>query len=518
MWHAIYKKLWVIILIPVLAAGVAYLVTAKKAGQYKSTAVIEASIPDPSPKSKTLKDIQQPDEYYKNMVETMKTEIITSMASYRLLLHDLETEIAFRPPAIQYSAERKAVIRRTLEKKLSSFQLLSETVPAESTIGQVIHNMDYNVARWIRDGEVTIKRRATSAEVDVATVTEDPFLSAFAANSLAQEYIRYERSITGLQPTTDSVGYYRQEVDRLRRNLEAKNSELTEASAQLSAPANTDNVRFDRAKADRISEYEMRVKEEEWEIRTLRDQLAKLQRDAQPEPELPQQSPKDVATSSKIQAIRNKIDQLSGIYAQGGSKDKQLDSIINVLRKQLNEATTRLQMSSQPTVSKQPASNPERDMLESRIQRHEENADAIRRDIRRLKNTTNRPVANNNNNKANIIAQLKSEQEQASKEYNVALAHLQALEAKSGNSAGTQSRESHHLILKEKALPSAEPESPHAMLIVLSVYLGVLLLCIIIIVANKPAPTPYDDIFLRVNYANRRSNKKSTPVTQDGSF
>jgi DNA repair exonuclease SbcCD ATPase subunit len=509
MWNALYKRLWIVIFLPLLAAGVAYLLTARKAGQYKSTAVIEASIPDVSPESKTLKDIQQPDEYYENMVETMKTEVITSMASYRLLLHDLETEIAFRPPAIQFSDERKAAIRRILEKKLWSFQLLSETVPAEATINQVIHNMDYNIGRWVRDGEMTVQRKATAGtEIDVATVTEDPFLSAFASNSLAQEYIRYENSILAPAPTSDSVGYYRQEVDRLRKKLEAKTGELNEARSRTKTSTAGDTG-FRRAKANRISEYEMKIKEEEWEISSLRDQLAKLQRET-PQPQ--QQLSKDVAASSKIQAIRNKIDQLSGIYAQGGSKDKKLDSIINVLRKQLNDETTRLQMASRSTAATETSGDRERDMIQSRIQRHEENIESLRRDIRKVRNTTI-PATNDNRD---AIAQLTTEQDQANKEYNAALLRLKVLEGKAGNGRGVQSRERHHLVLKEKALPSAEPESPYAMLIVLSVYLGTLLLCVIIIAANRPAPSPYDDIFLRVNYSNRRANKKSTPVTEGG--
>jgi hypothetical protein len=117
MWNAIYRKLWIVILLPLLAGGVAYFITAEKAGQYKSVAVIEASIPDQptATGAKTLKDIPEPDEYYDNMVATMKTEVITSMASYRLLLHDLEKDIAFRAPAIQYSDQKRQLIRERLE-------------------------------------------------------------------------------------------------------------------------------------------------------------------------------------------------------------------------------------------------------------------------------------------------------------------------------------------------------------------------------------------------------------------
>ncbi len=439
------------------------------------------------------------------MVETMKTEVITSMVSYRLLLHDLETEIAFRPPAIQYSNERKSAIQKTLEKKLSSFELLSETVPTEATIGQVIHNMDYNVGRWVRDGDLLIRRKPATNEIDVATITEDPFLSAFASNSLAQEYIRYENSLVAPAPiANDSVGYYREEVDRLRKNLEAKNDGLNEANSKVRTSGPAEDIRLQRAKQNKVAEYEMKITEEEWELTRLREQFSKMQREPAPQ----QRSSSDVKTSTKIQAIRNKIDQLSGIYAQGGSKDKKLDSIINVLRKQLNDETTRLQMSQQSTPSAQTAGDREREMLTSRIQRHEQNIQSIRNDIRRLKSSGNQPV----NDSRSVAAQLKSNQQQATTEYNAALAHLKMLETKAGINNGPASRESHHLVLKEKALPSAQPESPYAMIIVLVAFFGTLILCIIVIAATRPAPQPYDDIFLRVNYANRRVNKKSAPT------
>jgi len=88
--------------------------------------------------------------------------------------------------------------------------------------------------------------------------------------------------------------------------------------------------------------------------------------------------------------------------------------------------------------------------------RHEQNIQSIRNDIRRLKNSNNRPV----NDNRNCIAQLKSDQQQATTEYNAALIHLKALRSRAGIANGPTSRESHHLVLKEKALPSAEPESP----------------------------------------------------------
>jgi succinoglycan biosynthesis transport protein ExoP len=510
MWSAVYKKLWIVILLPLVAAGIAYLLTNKKAGSYRSVAVVEASIPD-QPSAHTLKDIPEPDEYYDNMVGAMKTELITSMVSYRLLLHDLEKEIAFRPPAIQYSDARKESTKKILEKKLASFELLSTSNPAEQTINQVIHNMNYDIGQWIRNGEMSVERKPGTNDIEVATSSEDPFLSAFASNSLSSEYIRYETLIKTPPAANDSIGFYRQEVDRLRKNMEAKTGELNEAQAVKPTASPTNDARYQRARADRIAEYEMRITEEQWELNTLRDRLAKIER---PETPQPQQTQADISTNAKIQAIRNKIDQLSGIYAQGGSKDQKLDSIINVLRKQLNDETARLQMTSRPAVAANTnsASNRDREMLESRIRRHEENIASIRNDIRRIKNSTQPTGGGMVNTK--LIAQLKDEQSQATSEYNTALVHLKALEAKSGNTTSA-SRASHHLVLKEKALPSAEPESPWAMFIIISAYFGTLAICLIVIAVTRPTPPPMDDIFLRVNYQSRL-NKKSTPVTESG--
>lgn len=510
MWNAIYKKLWIVVLAPLLAAGVAFLLTYKKAGQYKSVAIVEASIPEQSSSAQTLKDIEGPDQYYESMVGTMKTELITSMVSYRLLLHDLEKEIAFRPPAIQYSKERKELIRKTLEKKLSSFELLSETVPAEATISQIIHNMDYDIARWIRDGEMTVQRKPNTSEIEVSTSTEDPFLSAFASNALSQEYIRYETAIATPAPANDSIGYYRQEVDRLRKDMEAKTSDLNEASAKSKAPV--DDIRFRRAKSNRLAEYEMRIVEEEWELNSLREELAKMQRpDADEQPK----QPADVASNAKIQAAKRKIDQLSAIYVEGGSKDKRLDSIISVLRKQVNDEAARLQMALQKSAGEPSGNNREREMLQSRIARHEENIASIRNDVRRLKSTS---LSGETTGNAVALAELRAAQEKSAKAYNTALDRLKALEARFGVATTTTGRANHHLILKAKALPSAEPESPWAMLIVIVSFVGTLIGCMVVIgVTARPAPQIPDDIFLRVNYANkrRRLTNNRQPITNN---
>lgn len=510
MWSAVYKKLWIIIVFPLLAAGIAFFLTREGASRYKSVAVIEASIPDQPAGTQTLKDIQEPDEYYEGMVGAMKTELITSMVSYRLLLHDLEKDIAFRPPAIQYSDPRKQLIKSTLEKKLAGFELLSENNASEQTINKVIHNMDYDIARWVRDGEIKVERRPGTNDIEVATSTEDPFLSAFASNALSQEYIRYETIIKAPVATNDSLGFYREEVDQLRKNMETKTVELNEATSEKNSTATSD-IRFQRAKANRLAEFEMKITEEQWELNSLNERLAKLER---PEAPVTQQPAADVTTNAKIEAIRNKIDQLSGIYAEGGSKDKKLDSIINVLRKQLTKETARLQGTTQKTVASNTnnTSIRDREMIESRIRRHEENIESIRGEMRRLRNSSPGPGGNNN---AALVAQLKKEQEEITSKYNKALAHLKGLEAKSGNVV--TGRASHHLVLKEKALPSAEPESPWAILIVMSAFAGTLAVCLIAIAFTRPTPPPMDDIFLRVNYANqRRINKKSAPVTEGG--
>lgn len=509
MWTAVYKKLWIVILVPIVAGGIAWFVTGKDAGLYKSTAVVEASIPDKTAENpKTLKDIPEPDQYYENLVETMKTEVITSMASYRLLIHDLEKEIAFRPPAIQYSEDRKKVIRATLEKKLASFDLLSETDPTEQTIFKIIHNTDYNVGRWVRDEVIAVKRKPGSNDIEVSCTSEDPFLSAFAANALSQEYIRYETrntvSVSVDVSTNDSTAIYRDEVERLRRALEQKTEEFNQASSKTQTPV--DDVRFRRAKADRIAEYEMKIVEAEWEITKTREQLAKV---PQPTATQQKQAAADVGASAKIKTIRKKIDQLSRIYIEGGSKDKKLDSIIHKLRKQFDDETARLQLSSQkPAVaSTTSGSHAEYAMLSDRLRRHEENIESLRNDIRRLKNTG--PKVNTN---AGAVAQLKQEKEQAEKEYNLALNKLKRTEIIQAPVSNSGTRANHYLVLKAKALPSAEPESPWALAIVIAAIVGSLATVIIIIAVTKPAPPPDDSIFLRVNYANRNAQIKKHPA------
>jgi hypothetical protein len=422
------------------------------------------------------------------------------MVSYRLLMHDLEKDIAFRPPAIQYSGDRKELIKDKLEKKLSSFELLSETDATEQTIYKVIHNMDYDIARWLREEQISITRKPGTNDIDISVSTEDPFLSAFTANALGQEYIRYEGNIIAppVVDANDSASYYRDEADRFRKDLEQKSGELKEAQSSKKAPV--DDTRFRRAKANRAAEYEMRIVEEEWEANSLREQLAKLQ--AQSVPVTSNTTPSvDVRSTAKIQTIRKKIDQLTRIYQDGGSKDRQLDSIINRLQTQVNEEASRLQKSGQGTGTAQVSSawTRDREMLMSRIAQHDEKIRALRNDIRRLNNTTQTSGSNDG-----AIAKLQTEFNAAEVAYNNALSQLKRFETKPGAVVSTAARSGHHLILKSKALPSAKPESPFALFIIFGSFLGTLVLCIVIIAVTRPAPPPDDSIFLRVNYANQR--------------
>lgn len=458
----LYKKIWIIVLVPLIAGIASFLFTQNLEKKYKSSAQLSTGFTTNNKVQLTKEnfDYWESRSNFENLVEMMKSELIGSMVTYSLLLHDLETEKPFRQNTELYQIEQSDSIISLLNKKIESFTLLSSYNEFESNIVELLNRKDYSFNKWIKDGALVISRIKDTDFVKVEFSSENPFLSAFVVNSLCKEYIRYY-SLEKNAVTEESLLFFTSEVEKKRKQLEDKTSELNEYK-NSSQVFNYDKE--SNSKLAQLTDYEIKLQAEENRVRGLAISLKSLETKINAIEESG-----EVTNNSKLLELRNKINELNKIYIDKGSNNKELESKINELRGQLQ---LEMQKSESNIASndRKPKTlgelKLEKEDVELEIAIANSNIESINKRINLLKGSVSTIGS-----KEYIIASLERERENAFKDYTNSVERLNEIKSKSLiDVAGVK--------VMITGQPNPEPEPSKRLAIIAISVMGALSLCI----------------------------------------
>jgi succinoglycan biosynthesis transport protein ExoP len=189
------KYVWILVLLPVLAATVTYFLSKNLAKEYQSTVQIATGLVD---KSKQITPEAQGDffntnQQFNNIIEQMKMRKIMSILSYNLILHDLENpKSRFR----KYSPKIDSLSNSQRQEVINIYrQRLSDGLPitiydndGKYKLYDLIGSMGYDELTLSK--KLTITRPDNSDFINISIVSESPLLSAYTVNTLASEFIR----------------------------------------------------------------------------------------------------------------------------------------------------------------------------------------------------------------------------------------------------------------------------------------------------------------------------------------
>jgi uncharacterized protein involved in exopolysaccharide biosynthesis/Mrp family chromosome partitioning ATPase len=203
------RKRLLLILIPLLAAIVAAFVTLTGDKQYKSntqlatgfTAVRNIGFGENTAGINPF----EVEAKFSNLQELLKSKLIISLLSYRLLLNDLEQKGAFREfkndgKKHTFKKDDFKKAREIAEQKLKIKEPLSTSVPEEEMVMEILKAFEYDYATLQK--EISIYRQGQSDYVNVEYLSENPSLSAFVVNTLADEFIKYNDQSNTTQSDT----------------------------------------------------------------------------------------------------------------------------------------------------------------------------------------------------------------------------------------------------------------------------------------------------------------------------
>lgn len=198
----IKKRIWLILLVMIIAAGVAYLISLRTPDRYMaqtSLTVIDKS-----------EEVTGNEPVNENSPITSWNDLITSsqvldLLSYRMILHDLGEDKPFVPVQLNLSQDIVRKAKTTYQAKLDSIIPLSTSIESDRIPLEILESQGYDAARLVSN--ITVKVSQDRRNIDLQYRSGNPELSSFAVNTLAEEFIRFYR-YTGLESKINRTDYY----------------------------------------------------------------------------------------------------------------------------------------------------------------------------------------------------------------------------------------------------------------------------------------------------------------------
>lgn len=472
IFKLLLRKLWILILVPVIAAVAGYVFSLNAKEKYRSSALLATGFT-------TNEGIQITDERvdlwaagvkFDNMIERMNSELVLSLLSNNLIIHDLTTKTPFRrfdknhnPIKGKTPAEIKRIVE-IFKSKLEKMEMLSTYNPEESELIKLAE--DFGYAGWMLKSNLAINRARSTDFVEVTFVSEDPFLSAYVVNTISEEYIRYDSYLKS-GSSDKSVKFFSDLVAEKKKILDDKTRFLDNYKVSNGVIADE----FTELKSAQLADYELMRQEKQNEIRSkqlsindINNQLGSLEQS---------KSESTTEINAKVLQIRTKINDLNQIYISGGSKDEALLATINSLRSQLQVEMNKLVVTSpdgsSPKVSKDDLKTRKR-QLELELEITIANLNSLDQTIYSLRSGVSGSAS-----KKSTIEALAREVETASNEY------LQAVD-KYNTEKNKSLVSSSSITISQRGQPNGAPEPSKAIFIIGLSAMASLSLCVFAIV------------------------------------
>jgi Mrp family chromosome partitioning ATPase/uncharacterized protein involved in exopolysaccharide biosynthesis len=319
---------------PILAIGLAYLVTAKYfPNLYKSIAQISTGFTT-NESVVNEENNDDPDTKFINVIETMKSPLVVNLLSYQLLSHEFSSLDPYREPSksrmenfkenyaseFNFSYNDIEELKEKLNYKLENFELLN--VEDEKLILELLRLYGYDFKSLVE--KLQIERIGDSDFISVKFISQNPQLSAFVVNTLSREFIRfYDNKKVNIN--SNSLDYLTRLVERKKSELDFKNEELS----SLKSRSNVIDAGYESgAKIAQIRELELKKESLLESIRGLKLQIEDLDNRI----ESSQSTTSASQINQRIVDLQNKINDLNKLYMSTGSNNKELESTLERLR------------------------------------------------------------------------------------------------------------------------------------------------------------------------------------------
>lgn len=358
LFRALWRKKWILIITPIIAAVLALFFLQYKKPVYQSTARLSTGFTDTDRIDMGFGQVslRDADVKFKNLLEMMNESVVYNLTSYQLLLHDLDSmEVAFKTPrAVDLDQKEGFFVeaKETITDKFSSDEEINDVydLHTQEEIDTVVSilkrrlvNMkplhsddkDFEIVRrflleygysYSTVNNLGIGRIPNTDYVEVTFSSGNNELAAHIVNTYCDQFLRYYYRRQG-GATQESVAVLEEMADRKKEILDEKLDKLRQLRASTGLTAGTEGSQGMSQLIDlenQRDEISSSIQEIRLRLQRLRADLAGVQQPG--------------AQNGEIISLQNQISDMNARYISTGSRDKQLSDSIAMMRSKLNTA------------------------------------------------------------------------------------------------------------------------------------------------------------------------------------
>lgn len=299
------RRIWLILGVTALAVLVTWLVTRNAPAMYQSTALISTGITQ----SNQLDDKQWyqweiATNNFNNLIEDMNSRQAISLLSYRLIQHDLSSGKPYRDLSkvkAYYEGEELNRAKRVYQAKYDDIETLYPTRKSDAIPIEILKRSKYDYMNLAKNLEIS--RQKQSDYLSVSFKSDDPFLSEFAVNTFAEEFIRYNQNRVGSGSN--------QAIENLRKIMETKLDTMNARGRELAILEQryglVDPSENKKVIVQTTSDYTRMRDNERSKVASLEAELAEINRQLE--------SPESNSAANQVSANATEIDRLTNILS-----------------------------------------------------------------------------------------------------------------------------------------------------------------------------------------------------------
>ena len=334
---ALWQRKWLVATVVGVATVAAVSFAVITPDVYKSSAQLATGITDNT--DIALSQEQQAMTFFtiqnkfSNLVENMNSRQVLSLLAYSLALHDLQENTPFQDLSEfkeEYISIEHPEIIAALQNKRDSIQVLTRLDGNDVLLLNVLKSLNYDI-NTIEDN-LNIDRIPSTDYVKVEYFSENPLLSAFAVNTLSQEFIRYYLTARG-ERSSSSIQFLVNLVQSKREELEAKVNDLRDFKSSnevVNLAMQSESI------IQQISELEKSREEERKNIIVYGQAIKKINEQLTSS-DLNVLERQAKVINSRIVRLKDKITELNNQIIRSGSREESLLNQLEELRNELNE-------------------------------------------------------------------------------------------------------------------------------------------------------------------------------------
>lgn len=349
LFRTLLLKKWLILSSALIAGLVTFFYVSQKPKIYRSTSQIATgyTVSDNIQIGNNNIDVYEADLKFNNAVSTINSQVVVSLLTYDMMLHDLQSKTPFKlltqkqKQSKTFTEVNIEAAKKVFQAKLDSMKLLSTFKPEEKKLleFQELYGYDYKTF----SKQLTVSRLNRTDYIQIECYSQNPELSAYAINHLYQHFISYYRSLRGTI-SKESIDTLKSIMDKKKQDLDFKNALLRGGGVVDVGMQNTSNY-------DMISGFEQSLSAERKRLSDLNANLQKItfRLSTAPSAIKQPQSVEANTVNDELLELRRAMNNAYAAYINSGSNDKDLLAKYEQLKGEYQAKVSSLTRNNNPT-------------------------------------------------------------------------------------------------------------------------------------------------------------------------